>query len=75
VIVAVPNDAPVTTPVDDATGAMAALLLDHVPPDGLALNVVPVPLHMSAVPVIAPATALTVTVAVAEAEVEHAVTE
>lgn len=74
-IVDVPGATLLTAPDVELTVATPVELLDHVPPDGLALNVVPVPLHMSAVPVIAPATALTVTVAVAEAEAEHAVTE
>lgn len=42
---AVPSEAPLTTPVELPTVAIAVLLLDHVPPDGDELKVMVLPEH------------------------------
>jgi hypothetical protein len=52
VIVGIPADKPVTTP-DVETEPRVALLLLQVPPDGVDDNVVVLPGHTAAVPVIA----------------------
>ena len=52
-MVAVPAATPFTIPVPDATVAMAVLLLCQVPPVVTLLNIVVLPVHTVAVPVIA----------------------
>jgi hypothetical protein len=68
VIIAVPAEPPVTTPVVDPTDAVAEALLDQVPPDGVPVNVVVSVPHTTLEPVIGPGFALTVTVCVAAAQ-------
>jgi hypothetical protein len=65
VIVVVPTDIPVTTPVDEPTRATPTPALDQVPPVAILLNVVDAPTHATAVPVMPVGAELTVTVAVA----------
>ena len=59
VIIDVPADMPVTTPVEEPTAAVVGALLVQVPPVALLLNVVDRPAHMDAVPTIAEGGALT----------------
>jgi hypothetical protein len=61
VILAVPVAIPVTTPVM-STGATAALLLLHVPPDTELVKVVVEPIHTLGEPAIAAGEVFTVTV-------------
>lgn len=66
VIVAEPADAPVTTPVADPIVAWALLLL-HVPPDDVSVNVAVPPTHITDGPPIGAAdTELTVTAVLVE---------
>ena len=51
---------PVTTPVAALTDALPVLLLVHAPPPGVVFNVVVLPIHTEAVPVIAVGSAFTV---------------
>jgi hypothetical protein len=60
-IVVVPALIPVARPVETPMVAIAGVLLLHVPPGMLLLSEVELPLHSSAVPVIAPGTGFTVT--------------
>ena len=60
-MLAVPVLTPVTMPVDAPTVALAALLLVHVPPPGVDVSVVDVPIQAVSVPPIAPGAAATVT--------------
>ena len=62
VIVAVPSAAPDTNPAA-STLAINALLLDHVPPDTVFVNVLVVPMHTAVLPAIVPGDAMIVTVA------------
>jgi hypothetical protein len=62
VIVAVPPEIPVTTPVDEPTVPMAVALLLHTPPDVVQPSVVVLPTQTVAVPVIDAGNGLTVTV-------------
>jgi hypothetical protein len=64
VIVTVPDDTPVTTPVLDTVAVPRALLL-HVVPVVVVLNVVVLPTHTLSTPVIAPGNGFTVSGAVA----------
>ena len=64
-IIAVPADPPVTTPVVEPTDAVAEALLDQAPPDGVPVNVVVSVPQITLVPVMGPGFALTVTVWVA----------
>ena len=66
VIVVVPADMPVTTPVVGSTVPTAGTLLLQVPPGEDEVSVVVSPTHTLAVPVIVPGPAFTVTVAVAK---------
>jgi len=66
VIVALPADIPVTVPEIGPIVATPALLLAHVPPDDVLLNVVVAPTQTDAVPVIAAGKALTVAVVLEE---------
>jgi hypothetical protein len=50
VIVAIPSETPVHIPVDDTIVATAALLLVHVPPVGVAVNVPVLPTHTAVAP-------------------------
>lgn len=59
-ITGVPDATPVTTPLDEPTVACAVLLLVHVPPAILLLNVVVWPTHTVGVPVITDGAAFTV---------------
>ena len=61
----VPCDAPVSTYPALFIVATELLLLLHVPPVDASLNVVPAPVHVVAIPVIAPGIWFTVTVIVA----------
>lgn len=63
-MVEVPTAALVTTPVAEPIVATEVLDDDHVPPETELLNVVPVPIHVAAVPVIAAGVGFTVNVAV-----------
>ena len=62
VMLTVPADIPVTTPVDPATDIIAALLLLHAPPVEGSLNVTVRPRHTVAGPVMLDGNAFTVTV-------------
>ena len=65
VIIAVPPGAiPVTIPVNKVTGAIAELLLLHVPPPIGLLNVDDCPTHMEVLPAIIPGIGLTIIVLV-----------
>jgi hypothetical protein len=66
VIVAVSAAIPLTTPVDASMDATALLLLIHVPPPTASANVVLLPVHTLAAPVITGGNAFTVTTAVTE---------
>ena len=61
-MVAVPAETPETTPVPDATAAIAVLLLLHVPPPVASVNVVVDATHRADVPPIAAGSAFTVIV-------------
>ncbi len=52
-IVEVPTPVEVTTPLAEPIVATALFDEDHVPPDTVLLSVVPVPIHVAAVPEIA----------------------
>jgi len=67
VILAVPDATPDTIPVEP-TVAIDPLLVDQVPPDTELDNVVLLPTHTVAVPVIADGTAFTVTFTVEAAD-------
>ena len=58
---AVPAVPPVTTPDDDPIAAIDVLLLDHVPPAGVLLNVPVAPWQPANAPVIASGSGFTVT--------------
>ena len=60
VIVAVPNDAPVATPVNDPMEAILVLLLLHVPPDKESDNIDVRPKHKDEFPRILEGNGLTV---------------
>ena len=66
VIVELPADTPVNVPLVEPIVATAMLPLVHVPPKGVALNVVVDPAHTTAVPVIGPGVVFTVTSFVAK---------
>ena len=70
VMVVVPADMPVTTPVTGSTVPTAVLLLLQLPPGDEELSVVVRVTHTLAVPVIVPGPALTVTTAVAKQPVD-----
>jgi hypothetical protein len=61
-MVAVPDDTPNTTPLNEPTRAIAVLLLLHMPPLVALLSVTEAPTHMLVVPVIAAGKGLTVIV-------------
>ena len=63
-MVAVPPLAPYTVPVTLFTEAIDGAPLLHVPPDGVQLNVLLLPLHHWKVPPMAPGVGLTDTVTV-----------
>ena len=69
-IVAVPADIPLTIPAPARTVATEGLLLVHMPPDVVWLNVVVDPVHADVAPVIADGVALTVSVIVRTQPVE-----
>ena len=56
-----PGVLPVTTPVNEPTVAMVVLLLVHVPPPTVLLNVVVCPTHALRMPVMIPGALFTVT--------------
>jgi len=70
VIVAVPAEAPDTTPVAEPTPATTVLLLLHVPPVVASAKVIAEPTQMLVRPVIAEGKGLTVTTRVAKQPVE-----
>ena len=59
----VPVDVPVTIPLVAPIVAADVLLLDHVPPDTVFVNVLVVPMHTAVLPAIVPGDAMIVTVA------------
>jgi hypothetical protein len=61
---AVPAATPITTPVPEPTVATPVLPLLQVPPLALLLNVVVLPMHTDAVPVIVAGTGFTVMIVV-----------
>ncbi len=63
-MVVVPTPVLATTPVPEPIVATAVFDEDHVPPDTELFRVVPVPLHVAAVPEIAAGVWFTVSVAV-----------
>jgi hypothetical protein len=70
-IVAVPTPAPVTTPVVALTVATEGVLLDHVPPAGELLSVVPTPTQVVAVPVMPDGSEFTLTVTIRAQPVDN----
>ena len=64
-ILAVPEDTPVTVPEDTPTVAIAPLLVVQLPPKDVLPKVVVAPTHILAVPLIAEGVALTVNIVVA----------
>lgn len=64
-IVAVPAETPVTTPVPEPTVAIPVAEELHVPPDVPSLSVVVEPAHIAALPVMDAGNAFTVTVVLA----------
>ena len=72
---AVPAEMPATRPDKEPTVPMAVLLLLHLPPLEMSLNVVVAPVHTWAVPVIADGVAYTVTITEVVAVPQPVVTE
>jgi hypothetical protein len=60
-MVVVPPLTPLTTPVEDTTVATDVLLLLHVPPDAVFVNVVVDPSHTVNVPPMVPGVGVTLT--------------